>query len=255
MCDVSTPGFGVDPLSPILADIVLDDLESTCLNALDIEIPVFYRYVDDIFTIVPSDKINTILETFNSYHPKLKFTYEIEKNNTISFLNVNISRCNKQLITNWYRKPTFSGRYLNYFSNHPRQYKINTITSLVDQAILLSDNRFHDAHLTIVKNILLNNCFPNHLIDKHIKKRLKQLQHDTKDNPSKFDIKTCITIPYIEGTSEKISQTLRNIGLKPILTVPKKLNTIIKRGKTHYANPREQELSTDSTATTATHLT
>jgi len=37
------------PLSPILADIVMDDLETHCLSNLDFVVNTFYRYVDDIF--------------------------------------------------------------------------------------------------------------------------------------------------------------------------------------------------------------
>lgn len=98
------------PLSPILADMVLDDLESECLGKLDFNISVFYRYVDDILVIIPKDKINHVLTTFNSYHPRLKFTYEIETNGSINFLDTTVIRENNKLITNWYRKTTFSGR-------------------------------------------------------------------------------------------------------------------------------------------------
>ncbi|XP_011858524.1 PREDICTED: uncharacterized protein LOC105556066, partial [Vollenhovia emeryi] len=45
------------PLSPILANIVMEDLETNCLAKLAFEVPCFYRYVDDIFTILPRDKL------------------------------------------------------------------------------------------------------------------------------------------------------------------------------------------------------
>jgi len=37
---------------------------------------------------------------------------------------------------------------------------------LIDRAILLSDKRFHDSNLNIVKNILINNGYPEKLINK-----------------------------------------------------------------------------------------
>ena len=46
--------------------------------------------------------------------------------------------------TNWHRKNMFSGRYLNYFSNIPLQQKIAIIKNLVDTAILLSQEKFHE---------------------------------------------------------------------------------------------------------------
>jgi len=137
------------PLSPILADIVMDDLETQCLSILDtFNVYTFYQYVDDIF--IPTNKLNSVLTTFNSYHPRLKFTREME--NMLNFLNTSVIRDNGNIITNWFRKPTFFGRYINFYSIHPMQYKLNTITNLVDQPILLSDERLHMANLNVVKN-------------------------------------------------------------------------------------------------------
>jgi len=36
------------PLSPIIADIVMQDLERVVLETFDFDIPIYYRYVDDI---------------------------------------------------------------------------------------------------------------------------------------------------------------------------------------------------------------
>ncbi|XP_071579195.1 uncharacterized protein [Temnothorax nylanderi] len=96
------------PLSPCLADIVMDDLETQCLASLDFVVPFFRRYVDDIFAIIPRSKIDVILDAFNGYHPRLQFTHEKEINGSISFLDTTVIRYKDKLITNWYRKPTFS---------------------------------------------------------------------------------------------------------------------------------------------------
>ncbi|XP_011862988.1 PREDICTED: uncharacterized protein LOC105559345, partial [Vollenhovia emeryi] len=193
------------PLSPILADMVLDDLETHCLKSIDSELPAFFRYVDDIFGIVPTCKINTTLETFNRYHPRLRFTCETEKNMSINFLDTTIIRNNENLLTNWFRKPTFSGRYINFYSNHPIKYKTNIITNLVDRAILLSDERFHDSNIDTVKDILKNNCFPAHIIDKFIKKRLKEIKYcdvipsSNKEKNQFLHNKHVVTVPYIQN--------------------------------------------------------
>jgi len=75
------------PLSPILADIVMEDLEVHCLRKMEFKIHTYYRHVDDIFLIIPKSKIETVLKTFNEYHPRLKFTHELESNKSIGFLN------------------------------------------------------------------------------------------------------------------------------------------------------------------------
>jgi len=45
------------PLSPILADLVMQDLETYALQKLGIAIPFYYRYVDDIALAVPRHKL------------------------------------------------------------------------------------------------------------------------------------------------------------------------------------------------------
>jgi len=97
------------PLSPILADVVMQDLELKAIKNLDFEIPVYYRYVDDILLITPAYKVDTILNAFNNIHSRLQFTVEYEKNKSISFLDLNLSVINDTLYINWYKKETYSG--------------------------------------------------------------------------------------------------------------------------------------------------
>jgi len=90
---------------------------------------------------VPSSKIDVLLEQFYSFHPRLQFTVE-RRSDQINFLDITVS-INDRFIFDWYRKPTFSGRFLNFYSNHPLIQKKGTIFSLVDRAFLLSDVMFH----------------------------------------------------------------------------------------------------------------
>ena len=69
------------PISPVLANIVMQNLETCCLNKIDFDIPLYFRYIDDILALVPEDKINYIIDIFNAYHLRSKFTYEMEKEN------------------------------------------------------------------------------------------------------------------------------------------------------------------------------
>jgi len=49
------------PLSPIIADVVMRDLEIYCLNKINYKLTFYYRYVDDIVLASPSDKIDLII--------------------------------------------------------------------------------------------------------------------------------------------------------------------------------------------------
>ncbi|KAL6418590.1 hypothetical protein ACFW04_011984 [Cataglyphis niger] len=188
------------PLSPILADIVMDNLETHYLSLLGFAVPVYYRYVDDIFAI-------------------------------ISLLSVR----NGKILTNWYRKPTYSNRYINFYSNHPFKYKINTIFNLVDHAILLSDDQFHGKNIDVVKQILLNNCFPTHVINHYIYKRLNFLKYQINSIPGNRESSTdkpfYIALPFVEGLSDDIGRLFKNMGFTVVYNISKKLNSLIKRGK------------------------
>lgn len=88
--------------------------------------PVYFRYVDDILMIVPISFINKMMDVFNSFHHRLQFTYEFDQDKSFNFLNINI-KIDGMFESNWYYKPTFSGRYLIFFSRHPLCHKIGTI--------------------------------------------------------------------------------------------------------------------------------
>lgn len=86
---------------------------------IPIPLLLYIRYVDDIALALPMDVVDNTLELFNSFHPTLKFTVEIAGPSGLNFLDVTMIKHNKTLEFNWYLKPTFSRRYLNYSSHHP----------------------------------------------------------------------------------------------------------------------------------------
>ena len=103
----------------------MEDLEIHSINKLNVKPLFYFRYVDDIILCIPKNTIEHTVNTFNSYDQNLQFTVELAQNNCLSFLDIKII-INEQhhIITDWYHKPTFSGRYLNYFSQHPQCNKI-----------------------------------------------------------------------------------------------------------------------------------
>jgi len=64
----------------------MQDLKEIILNFLNIELPIYYRYIDDIFFVVLEDDTNYILNKFNNYHNMLKFIIEFKKDIALVFL-------------------------------------------------------------------------------------------------------------------------------------------------------------------------
>ncbi|XP_046491078.1 uncharacterized protein [Neodiprion pinetum] len=225
------------PLSPILSDLVLDDLEQYCLNKLDFKPSFYFRYVDDIVTAVPSDKVAEMLSVFNSFHPRLQFTSELESNHRISFLDVLIINDNQFIKTDWFHKATWSQRYLNYHSHHPRSYKIGTINCLVDRAIRLSSMEFHKKNLSLIQQVLSKNDYPPRLLNKHIQFKYDSILSSTSPNnnidatTAQTNQKNYISIPYVAGLFESLNRTFSKYKIQFVGKCAHDLSSMFDSGK------------------------
>ena len=50
------------PLSPIIANVVVEDLKEKAFQLLSYRLLFYFRYVDDILLAAPPDNLNTVLE-------------------------------------------------------------------------------------------------------------------------------------------------------------------------------------------------
>ena len=78
---------------------------------------------------------------------RLQFTLEVGIDDKFSFLDTMLVIDNQKIIFDIYHKKTFSGRFLNFHSNHPLCHKKGTIISFIDKIILLSYPRFQQKNL------------------------------------------------------------------------------------------------------------
>jgi hypothetical protein len=221
------------PLSPVVADLVLQALESKALLDLSFKPPFYVRYVDDIALAAPTTHLEELIKKFNSFHPRLKFTVEIG-GESLNYLEVTIIKRDGQLIFDWYQKPTFSGRFLNFHSQHPIIHKKGTIISLVDKVLELSHPEFQAKNFSFITEILLDNNYPLEMIFSVIKKRLSTKFHlinnnQKSSNSSDKPKENYFTIPYIYNIGEKFIQFFKNIpNFKLAFYGINKLNKIVK---------------------------
>ena len=61
----------------------------------------------------------------------MSFSYEVERDGKLSFLDVNVFRDYGQFVTNVYRKTTFSGVYTHFESFLPATYKFGMVFEFV----------------------------------------------------------------------------------------------------------------------------
>lgn len=234
------------PVSPVLANLVMEHLEETVLASLSRQPLLYLRYVDDIFCIAKETDIQTIHNSFNSFHEKLQFTIETETDNSIPFLDLTIQRNdNGRLITDWYHKNTWSGRYLNYDSYLPTVYKTNTITILTKRILSLSDPEFHNKNFQLLKTTLTENNYPQHIINRTIKLEKQKFQNPPTliNNPTEeTTTQHYISIPYEHRTFDSLKRILKPHNIK---LVAKPHNTLYKHTFSKLKDKTDQQLQSN----------
>lgn len=120
------------PISVVIAELVMQNIEAKIFQNDAFDILLWRRYVDDCFVIVRNDQIDPLLSFINSINDNIKFTCELEQNSKLPFLDLLIMRNNDgSLNFTVYRKPTNSGKYLDFCSYSHHSHKMSVIRSLV----------------------------------------------------------------------------------------------------------------------------
>lgn len=200
------------PLSPIFANIYMEEFEQKAIATAAFKPKVLLRYVDDTFAIWSHghDELDKFSNHLNSISPNIKLTVEKEKDGKLAFLDVNVIRENGGLKTIVYRKKTHTGRYLNYKSNHCESIKEGVALSLFDRAKTVCKDETSLKHeFKQITSDLLKNGYPLKVINKCRKPRNKNKQDTQNEKPRAF-----INIPYVPKISEKIRRIARKYKIQ-----------------------------------------
>ena len=128
------------PLGPVLGGIFMVHLERTLMPELEKFMKPWKKYVDDTITYIKPDFITSVIDILNEFHQNVKFTYEIEHNGKISFLDVLLMRCNGKLETTVFRKETNNGIYLHWRSFAPMTWKKWILRTLIRRVYTVCSN-------------------------------------------------------------------------------------------------------------------
>ena len=148
-------GMGL-PLGPTFANIFMCHHEQNWLdNCPDDFKPVLYnRYVDDTFVLFKDPSHAPLFHNYiNSMHPNIRFTVDRECQNHLPFLDCNVNRKTNCFDISVYRKNTFSGLGLCFFSFCSFNFKVNSIKTLLARAysICSTYQNFHE-ELVFLRN-------------------------------------------------------------------------------------------------------
>lgn len=223
-----------NPLSPLLADIFMNSMETTIHKHPLIKNFIFwYRYVDDIITcfIGTNRQLNHFLEFINSLHDNIKFTIELETNNSINFLDLTIQKLNNKFDFSIYRKPTCTDITIHNSSAHPYKHKLSVFNSLIHRLTnipMLSES--FDKELNVIKQIAINNGYSPNLIDSILNKKLYNIAIKNIFPIQKEQYISSV-ITYIGFPSHNINRFLNKINIKTSYRTNNNLSKYIKNNK------------------------
>ena len=222
------------PLSPVVANIFMEDFENTAIATADHHPRVWFRYVDDTFVVWQHGraKLDDFLLHINDLHHRIQFTMEIENNNSIPFLDVLVERSTNCLSTNIYRKPTHTDLYLNFRSNHHPKTKFGIVSSLKTRAHRICDDQEKvNSESDNLQNIFLSLGYPPNRISNILSKVPNTINASVSTSEVISDDKKTLVLPYIPGLSEKISNSCKHLNVRITFSSSNTLRSSLSRVK------------------------
>jgi len=207
--------------------------ETACRNKLHAHTERILCY--DTFAIINSmEEADKILEYLNKQHESIKFTMEKEENNAINFLDIKIQKKRDlSLITSTYRKPTFTGVFLNWNSLTSRRYKVGLLKCLLNRMKKICSNEEKTLiEMEQLRELMMKNNYPTNIItqefDKFLKSNNTAKPNDTEEEKEKVKY---LSLPYLNEKSEiigtKISQLVKEhfhkVKLRVVFKAPAQL--------------------------------
>ena len=145
----------------------------------------------------------------NKQHKCLKFTSEAENDNSLSFLEIKITRHNQEFKTSVYRKPTVSDILTRYESYVDQTYKKLLIDTLLFGCFSICSD-YTSFHLEVenLREILKKNSYPSEMIEQSIRSSLNKLHVPKKVIPTVPKKELFIILPYLGMLSSNLKQKL-----------------------------------------------
>ncbi|XP_055546043.1 uncharacterized protein LOC129730608 [Wyeomyia smithii] len=199
-----------NPLSPTIADLVMESLLENVARKIDFPVPVLKKYVDDLILALPPDRVTVVLNIFNSFNNNIQFTIELEKDRKIPFLDMVLIRQTDQTIrTEWYSKPMASGRLLDFHSCHPLHLKMNTIANFIQRVRQFTTNSPKEAANITINELLRRNHYPAALRHRLLNGNIRNTERNTRN--SSDDGGTVVYKPmlFVNDLTQRLSKALK----------------------------------------------
>ena len=121
-------------LSPVVAYIFMEHFKTPAFNTFSLKPKCRFPFVDDKFVILPQGctSLNNFHNHLNSISPHIKFTMEIQQDQSIPFIHVLVTRQQGgSLSFQVYWKNTHTDHYLHDHSHHHPSQKYVFLKNLI----------------------------------------------------------------------------------------------------------------------------
>ncbi|CAH8634971.1 unnamed protein product [Schistosoma bovis] len=155
------------PLGPLLADVFMAHVENQTDELIG-NMPLYKRYVDDILVVCEKkEDMYGLLNKLNTLQNHISLSCEEEKNDQLPFLDILLSRREDGSVKrSIFRKPTWTGQYLSYYSYCPVQYKRGLIRCLFNRLDRICTNDAIDDDVKLLNKTLIENGYPLKFINR-----------------------------------------------------------------------------------------
>ena len=228
------------PISPIVCNLFMEDLEHRALTTAPHPPIWWYRYVDDTHTKLKKHHAQEFTDFLNSIDPDIKFTTEEEENRSLSFLDTLTSvKPDGSLKVSIYRKATHTDQYLSFLSNHPLQHKIGVIQTLYNRAeTVITEDEDLKQEIEHIDSALRRCEYPPWALEKvkDLRKNPKEKDPPDKEKPK---CKGRVSIQYCKGLSETLKRIFHAYGIQ---TFFKPTNTLRNQLVSPKDKPKKEEV-------------
>ena len=184
---------------------------------LDNQPKLWLRYMDDIFALVEKDfNHDLFLTKLNSLSRTIQFTYELEVDNRLPFLDCLVIHELSNFQFDVYRKPSNAGMYLHFYSWHPLHVKRSVLFSLLLKAYRICDNKYRSNELDRLYENFRKLRYPFNFVEKvHRDVKRKFYSSSVSRDEPQNERKCNLTLPYNQLTKSIIRPILgsRNCSL------------------------------------------
>ena len=144
------------PVSPIVANLFMEDYEGKALEAYQDPPKYWGRYVDDVLAVIKTANIEPFTQHLNAQHTSIQWTSELETDGKLPMLDtLTTRRTDGSLKFSVYRKPTHTDQYLQFQSHQPMEHKMSVIRTLTHRAdTIISDPQDKEREMKHLKKVL-----------------------------------------------------------------------------------------------------